>query len=78
MRISVEFLEAIKDSKIIKVSKVPKGHHTFEYAKEHYKEGQVIDAIELEHEIIGDLSNKVVGYFGINFEHNILAYYLKI
>jgi hypothetical protein len=78
MRISYEFLEEMKEAKIIKIHKVPKGHHTFEYAKEHYKEGKVFDSIQLEHEIMGDLSNNIIGYFGVNFEHNIMAYYLKL
>jgi hypothetical protein len=73
---SQNLLKEMEKSKIIKFYKVPKGYYNFEYAKEHYNEGTVFGTLELENEIISDINNKIVGYFGISFEHNILAYYL--
>jgi Fe2+ or Zn2+ uptake regulation protein len=78
MKISHNLLKQFKKSKIIRIEEVPLGHYTFEYAKEHYANGTVFGIIELENEIISDLDNKIIGYFGVNLEHNILAYYLKI
>lgn len=78
MRISYNLLKQLKKSKILRIEEVPIGHYAFEYAKEHYAEGTVFGLLELENEIVSDLDNKIVGYFGANFEHNILAYYLKI
>ena len=77
MKISRNLLKEMESNKIIKVNKVPVGHYAFEYAKEHYAEGTVFGVIELENEIISDLDNKIIGYFGVSFEHNILAYYLR-
>lgn len=77
MKISHNLLKQLEENKIVKVYKVPIGHYAFEYAKNHYAEGTVFGVIELENEIISDnADNKVVGYFGFNFEHNILAYYI--
>lgn len=78
MKISHGFLKSLIKSKTIKVNEVPLGNYYFEYAKEHFEGGTVFDTIELENEIISDLDNKVIGYFGINYEHNIMAYYLKL
>jgi hypothetical protein len=74
---SLNLLNEIKKNKVIKVEQVPKGHYNFEYAKEHYNEGTVFGNLELESEILSDLDNKIIGYFGVSFEHNILAYYLR-
>jgi hypothetical protein len=76
MKISHNLLKEIERNKIIKVNKVPVGHYNYEYLKEHYAEGTVFGVLELENEVISDLDNKVIGYFGVSFEHNILAYYL--
>lgn len=78
MKISHGFLKSLISSKIIKVHEVPIGYYYFEYAKHHFKDGTVFDTLELENEIISDLDNKVIGYFGINYENNIMAYYLKL
>lgn len=78
MKMSRNLLKQIEKSKIMKVYELHVGHYTFEYAKEHYAEGTVFGSLELENEIISDLDNKIIGYFGLNLEHNILAYYLKI
>lgn len=78
MIISHKFLEEMERNKNIRIHKLPIGHYHYEYAKEHYAEGIVMGVLELEHPIISDLDNKVIGYFGMSFEHNILAYYLKI
>lgn len=78
MKMSHSLLKEIIRSKVIKVTELPIGHYTMEYAKEHYAEGTVFGILELEHDIISDLDNKVIGHFGLSFEHNILAYYLKI
>lgn len=77
MKMSYNLLKQIESSKIIRIQKVPIGHYNFEYAKEHYDEGTVFGILELENEILSDNSDKIMGYFGVNFEHNILAYYLK-
>lgn len=77
MKISLDFLNAIVQHNNIKIYEVPVGHYTFEYAQQHYLEGIVMGAIEIENEIINELNDNVIGYFGINFEHNIMAYYLK-
>ena len=76
MKMSRSLLEQIEENKIIRVEKLPIGHYNFEYAKEHYAEGTVFGNLELENEIISDMDNKIIGYFGVSFEHNILAYYL--
>lgn len=78
MKMSHSLLKQLIKSKIIRSKEVPIGHYSFEYAKEHYKEGTVFGILELENEIISDLDNKTIGYFGVNFEHNVLAYYLKL
>jgi Fe2+ or Zn2+ uptake regulation protein len=73
---SYSLLEQLISSKIIRIHKVPNGFYYYEYAKEHYEGGTVFGILELEHEILSDFG-KVIGYFGVKFEHNILAYYLK-
>lgn len=78
MKMSHSLLKQLDKSKTIRIVEVPIGHYTYEYAKEHYAEGTVFGSIEIENEVISDIDNKVIGYFGVNFEHNILAYYLKI
>lgn len=78
MKISHGFLKSLIKSKIIKANEVPIGHYHYEYAKEHFEDGAVFGTLELDNEIISDLDNKIIGYFGINYEHNIMAYYLKI
>lgn len=78
MIISHSFLKNMEKNKIIRIHKLPIGHYHYEYAKEHYAEGTVMGVLELEHSVVSDLDNKVIGHFGISFEHNILAYYLKI
>lgn len=77
MKISYNFIKNLEKSKIVNVVKIPLNHYNFEYAKEHYEEGTVFGNLELENEIISDLDDRVIGYFGANLEHNILAYYLK-
>lgn len=78
MIISLDFLDSFIKSKIINVVKIPRGNYAYEYSMENYNEGRVFGLIELEHNIISDLDNKIIGYFGVNYEHNIFVYYLKI
>lgn len=77
MKVSSNFLEFVKGSKAIEVHKVPRGHHTFEYSTQSFTEGVVVNTLELDSEVIGELDNKVIGYFGMDLEHRVLAYYLK-
>jgi hypothetical protein len=75
MKISYDFLNKLTESKIMRIYKINSGNYYFEYAEQHYSEGTVFNVLELENEIIST-NNKIIGYFGISFEHNILAYYL--
>lgn len=74
MIISIDFLNQLSNSKIMKVYEVPAGYNVFEYAKAHYSEGTVFGSLQIENELVNALGDKV-GYFGVDFNHNILAYY---
>ncbi len=78
MSISLKFLEELKKSKLLKVIKVPIGHYNYEYATLDYNNATVFGFIELEHDIISDIDNKVIGHFGLKLSHNIIVYYLNI
>lgn len=73
--ISLEFLEAMKESKIMRIQEVPIGHNIYEYATQVYSYGSVMSTLELENHILDEFNN-IIGHFGVNFEHNIIAYYL--
>lgn len=77
MVLSKKILEQLIESKIMKIYEVPERNCYFEYLQNHYQDGTAFGIIELENEIIDDIDyNKVLGYFGVNFQHNIIAYYL--
>ncbi len=75
MKVSLEFLEAMQESKIMRIYEVPSGHNIYEYATQIFSQGSVIETLELEHHILNEF-NEIIGHFGVNFEHNIMAYYL--
>lgn len=76
MRIDIEFLTKLAESKIIKIVKIPKNHNTYEYLTHVYNEGTVSNVLELDNPIEDEFGN-AIGYFNVSFEHNILVYNLK-
>lgn len=65
----------MKKNKVIIMKEVNKGNYYYEYAQASYKEGIAIGILELENAIFDDVTYDIIGYFGINWEHNIMAYY---
>lgn len=77
MKISLSYLEDLISNNVLQVKELPSGHYTYEYALHYFNENAVFGLIELEHEIISDLDCKTIGYFGVEYSHNLLVYNLK-
>lgn len=77
MKIDLEFLGLAKKYSLFKIfNQIPNNHNVMEYSIHEYEEGDVTGTLYLENEII-DSFDKVIGNFGVSFEHKIFAYNLK-